>query len=86
MIELFTAVIKHKDSSEEQRANAYYNRGGRYGQLNPPQYQEAIADYTEAIKLFKDDNDKALAYYNRGVSYRELNQHQEAIYHYTEAD
>jgi len=42
----------------------YYNRGIAYNELD--QYQRAIKDYNEAIRLQPDDVD---AYYNRGVVY-----------------
>ena len=68
-------------------AKAYYNRGLTYAKLNPPQHKEAIHDYTEAIKLYKEDNDKAKAYINRGISYGELNppQYKDAIADYSQA-
>jgi tetratricopeptide (TPR) repeat protein len=45
-------------------AVAYNNRGGAYAGLN--QYQRAIADYDQALRL--DPNDAA-TYYNRGGAY-----------------
>ena len=48
-------------------ADAYINRGRAYHQLS--QYDKAIADYTEAIRI---DPDYADAYYNRGRAHREL--------------
>ena len=40
------------------------------------EYQEAIDDYTSAIKINPDDAD---AYVNRGAAYHNLGKHQEAI-------
>ncbi len=44
--------------------------------------QEAIADYTEAIRL---DPDYAVAYNNRGLAYRYLGEYERAIDDCTEA-
>ena len=57
---------------------AYYNRGMVCNKLG--RYQEAIADYTTAIKINPDDAD---AYVNRGAAYDDLGRYQEAIADYT---
>jgi len=58
----------------------YVYRGHKY--LDLKQHAEAIADFTEAIRL---DPQFALAYNNRGFVYDQLGQHTEAIADYTEA-
>jgi len=65
-----------------QPGNYYYVlRGVAYTDLG--QYQRAIADYTEAIRLKPDDADEA--YYNRGFAYDKLGQYQRAIADYNKA-
>lgn len=46
------------------------------------QYEEAIADYTEAIRL---DPENPSAYYGRGNAYAELGDYEEAVGDYTES-
>jgi len=46
-------------------SNAYYGRGVAYGEKG--EGDQAIADYTEAIRI---NPDFALAYYGRGIAYR----------------
>jgi len=61
-------------------AAIYTNRGiDRY---KVGRYSDAIADYTEAIKL---DPNYALAYYNRGLAFFHLGQYHEAIADNTKA-
>jgi tetratricopeptide (TPR) repeat protein len=62
-----TAVIQANPQGEE----AYYNRASAYKNLQPPQYDHAIADYDEAILLDPKD---AYAYFYRGYVYKELGQ------------
>ena len=61
-------------------ALAHYNRGIAYHDLR--QYQRAIQDYDEAIRLNPQD---AEAYNNRGFAYFSLGQHQRAIQDLDEA-
>ena len=61
-------------------ANAYENRGN--AKVNLDQYQEAIADFDEAIRL---QPDYAYAYANRGNAKVNLGQYQEAIADFDEA-
>jgi tetratricopeptide (TPR) repeat protein len=61
-------------------ANAYITRGIAYCHLG--QYQRAIEDFNEAIRL-KPDLDTA--YNNRGVAYINLGQYQRAIEDFNEA-
>jgi tetratricopeptide (TPR) repeat protein len=61
-------------SGKQNTAPAYNNRGLAYYELK--QYKEAVADYTQAIKL---DPAYAAAYNNRGNSYYELHEYQMAL-------
>lgn len=63
-----------------KRGNSYYKRGNAYFGLK--EYQKAIADYNEAIRLNSQDSD---AYYNRGLAYYYLKEYQKAIVDYDEA-
>ena len=54
-------------------APAYANRGLAYGKKGD--YDKAIADYTEAIRL----NPNAEAYSNRGLAYRKKGDYDKAI-------
>ena len=58
----------------------YNNRG--FDKDDAGDYQGAIADYNQAIKLKRD---YALAYYNRGISKRKLGDYQGAIADYNQA-
>ena len=46
------------------------------------QYERAIVDFTEALRLRPDD---ALAHYNRGIAYLHLKQYEQAIPDFNEA-
>ena len=59
---------------------AYSNRAGVYMDLD--QYERAIRDYDEAIRLEPQDADD---YSNRGNAYNELEQFQRAIQNLDEA-
>ena len=54
-------------------ANEYFRQG---------KYEEALADYNEAIRIDPQD---ALAYYNRGTTKGALDRHQEAIHDFDQA-
>ncbi|MDF2867275.1 MAG: hypothetical protein K0S11_745 [Gammaproteobacteria bacterium] len=60
-------------------ATAYHSRG--CNKSNKGLYEEAIEDYTEALKL---KSGYASAYFNRGVAYDELKQYEKAIADYSE--
>jgi tetratricopeptide (TPR) repeat protein len=62
-----------------RHAEAYFHRGSAYAELR--QYQRAIQDYNEAIRLKPD----VLAYDSRGVAYVGLGQYERAIADYNEA-
>ena len=61
-------------------AKEYLLRGNDYDNLG--QYEKAIKDYDEAIRL---DPQRAVAYYNRGFTYDNLGQYEKAIQDYDEA-
>jgi tetratricopeptide (TPR) repeat protein/S1-C subfamily serine protease len=62
------------------RAAFYYHRGYTYSSLQ--QYEKAISDYTQAIKI----NSKfTSAYSSRGIAYSSLQQYEKAISDYTQA-
>ncbi len=73
-IEACTWVIKSDRAGEEDVAEAYTQRGNRYGILK--QYDRAMADFDAALRL-KPDQINALA--GRGWTYSALGQHQRAI-------
>ena len=62
-VEKYAAQIKANPND----ANAYYNRGNIYYDLN--NYNQAISDYTKAIELNPNDTG---AYNNRGIAYETL--------------
>jgi tetratricopeptide (TPR) repeat protein len=64
----------------EDGASAAFNRG--YVAFDKKEYDKAISDYTEAIRL-KPDN--AFAYNNRGYAYDAKKDYDKAISDYTEA-
>lgn len=74
-IEYFSQAIQLDPSY----ALAYNNRGIAYAHLK--QYQQAIADFSQAILL----EPSAAAYNNRGLVYSELKQYQQAFSDYNEA-
>jgi tetratricopeptide (TPR) repeat protein len=59
---------------------AYFCRGSAYRVKG--EYENAIADYTEAIRV---DTTFAIAYLNRGRVYAEIGDYDRAITNYTEA-
>jgi tetratricopeptide (TPR) repeat protein len=80
-----TKIIKSKRYlgkriSKKHLAIIYYNRGIAY--KNKGQYDRAISDYDQAIKL----NPKyATAYYNRGWTYKNKGERDKAIADYRKA-
>jgi tetratricopeptide (TPR) repeat protein len=75
-----TALIQSGQETNEGLAVAFYNRGVSYFDKN--MLDQAIADYTQAIRLRPDDSS---AYYNRGIAYRHQGNVDQAISDYTEA-
>ncbi|MCB9458333.1 MAG: tetratricopeptide repeat protein [Anaerolineaceae bacterium] len=61
-------------------ALAYFSRGLALARLE--QYEEAIADYNQAINL---EPQYAFAFNSRGIAYMELGQYEEAIADYSQA-
>jgi tetratricopeptide (TPR) repeat protein len=61
-------------------ANAYFESGLAF--LNQKQYDEAIGDFTEAIRV---DPTYTLAYFNRGLAYDNRGNYDKAVSDYTEA-
>ena len=68
---------------ESDQADAYYNRGRVCYELG--EFQPAIADYDQAIRLYKDDQDKAKTYNNRGLAYHDQGELEKAIDDYAQA-
>ena len=75
-----TKAINSGELDTTNLAHAYSDRGASYDGLS--QYERAIEDYDEAIRL--DPNDP-LAYSNRGTTYDALGQYSRAIEDYDEA-
>jgi WD40 repeat protein/tetratricopeptide (TPR) repeat protein len=73
-------IIIGKAKSTQSRAVIYDNRGTAY--INKHDYDNAIADFNEAIKL---DPKYAQAYQNRGDAFAAKNDYTRAIADYTEA-
>jgi len=73
-------VPKKRAIENYNDAIVYYNRGIDYSNLG--QYQRAIEDYNQAIRLKPD---YAEAYFNRGLAYDKLGQYQRAIEDFNEA-
>ena len=70
-------AIEAGDLPAKSLAYVFNNRGASYRNLN--QYNRAIEDYDQAIKIKPEDAD---AYVNRGISYAAMNQHDLAIEDY----
>src|SRR5262245_6906732 len=75
-----TAVLQSGRETAANRAVAYNNRGFAYA--NKKDFDRAIADYNEAIKL---DPRYAGAYVNRGVAHGEKRDLDRAVADFTEA-
>ena len=78
-----TCQIELSDDSPGSLKNdavAYYNRGNSRHELG--NYQGAIEDYTQAIRI---DPNLDSAYFNRGNAYLDLENYQRAIADYTQA-
>jgi tetratricopeptide (TPR) repeat protein len=74
------AAAKPVPTPVELISEQYFDRA--YCKAEEQDYEGAIADYTEAIRL---KSDLAVAYSHRGAVYREKGQHEQAIADYTEA-
>ena len=65
---------------DPQYAQAYYNRGNTYADLE--EHDSAVADYSKAIDIDPQD---AQAYYNRGNTYYNLEEYDSALADYSKA-
>ena len=74
------AMEEAKKDNQKQDSFLYFQRALAY--KNQGKYPEAIADYTQAIKINPND---ALAYNNRGLAYQNQEKYPEAIADYTQA-
>src|SRR4051812_29003810 len=77
---LLPPLAVSRSSQKSTEADEAYNRGVSH--FGKGDYDKAIADYNEAIRL---DPKHALAYYNRGLSYAMKGDHDKAIADYNEA-
>lgn len=75
-----TGAIKSGTFKGKELAWAYFNRGN--ANIRTGRYDNAIADYSEALKLDPSDAD---IYNNRGNAFRRKGQHDRAIADYNEA-
>lgn len=75
-----TALIEKREGTSKELAVDYYNRGNSY--LATKQYDKAIGDFTEAIRL---DSPFARAFNNRGVAYVSKKKFDRAIEDYNQA-
>jgi hypothetical protein len=75
-----TLIIQDQDTSPEDRIVAHRWRGIAYDARR--NYDRAIADYSEAIRL---DGRSATDYYNRGLVYHAMGDNGRAIADYSEA-
>jgi tetratricopeptide (TPR) repeat protein len=71
---LLPTAVACTTPTQQDQADVYNNRG--IAHYKRREYEEAIADCTEAIRL---DPNHTKAYGNRGDVYRELGQHEKAI-------
>jgi tetratricopeptide (TPR) repeat protein len=77
--------MEPKNTAWQQRLaraqeQAYYGRGEAYS--DKKDYEKAIVDYTEAIRLDPTDE---MAYFSRGIAYSHKKDYDKAIADYTEA-
>ncbi len=75
-----TAIIQSGRETERNLAMAFNNRGTAYS--DKKDYDRAIADYSEAIRL---NGNYATAFSNRGVAYRAKGEFDRAVADYSEA-
>ncbi|MDR1785728.1 MAG: tetratricopeptide repeat protein, partial [Spirochaetaceae bacterium] len=73
-------LVSCASTVDAMTAEAYFDRGIAY--FYNGDYDKAIADYTQTIRL---DPDNVIAYYNRGVAYHDKGDYDKAIADYTQA-
>jgi len=78
--DLCTRAIQSGALSGPALAMTFNNRGNAY--QTKSQYQQAIQDYNEAIRI---DPDSALAYNNRGSAFQHMGNYERAIQDYDQA-
>jgi tetratricopeptide (TPR) repeat protein len=69
-----TAVIRSGRGTSEARASAFFFRGNAYA--DKKDYDRAIADYTDAIRL---NSKESLSYFYRAKAYLQKNEYDRAI-------
>jgi len=75
-----TIFVKNTKETAKNRALAFYHRGVAYSDKR--QYEAAIADYTESVKL---NPAYSAAYNNRGAAYEKLGDNKRALADYSKA-
>ena len=75
-----TRAIVSGPHSDDALAELYYNRG--FEQRKKGNYEAAIADYSEAIRLNPTDPD---AFNNRGIVWHKIGENEKALADYNEA-
>ena len=82
-IDTLSRIIDSDEATEKDKAEVYFRIGFTYNKQG--RCENAIANYTKAIKLFTNNNDKAEVYSNRGTTYLAVEKYDKAINDYTEA-
>ncbi len=82
-IEQYTRIIDDPNSTNEQKAEVYIDRGLTYAIQG--EFVKAIADFTEAIGLATDNETKANVYLDRGLTYSKQGKYQQAIADFNQA-
>ena len=80
LFSLFSYASAQPKQIEPKDADFYRNRGVAYSEKH--QYDQAISDFTDALKINPKDS---YAYYYRGIAYGERNQVDQAIDDFTKA-
>jgi tetratricopeptide (TPR) repeat protein len=81
-IEACTRIIQNVRETQQKRAGAFWLRGTGY--VGKGDFDRAIADFTEAIRLEHDPTELSFFFGSRGSSYEEKGDHDRAIADYTE--
>ncbi|MFC2122097.1 tetratricopeptide repeat protein [Bacteroidota bacterium] len=75
-----TPPLSPPPQPNKEEASFYFKQG--FDHYEKGEYEKAIEDYSEAIRLYPQD---FAAYYNRGLAYSDLEQFERAIEDYDEA-